>query len=156
MEIMKVAVIGAGTMGNGIAHVFALVGKDVILIDISEEILERALSTISKNMDRQVKKGIIKEEDKNRALDMIEEITLETDIKAAVSKFFHTLVEIINTLYLQYDLSLVLSGGVFQNRVLLGLVLDRIPNAIFPNQIPLNDGGIALGQVMFVVGRDEH
>ena len=81
MEIMKVAVIGAGTMGNGIAHVFALVGKDVILIDISEEILERALSTISKNMDRQVKKGIIKEEDKNRALDKIKTTTKLEDAK---------------------------------------------------------------------------
>ncbi len=87
---------------------------------------------------------------------MIEEITIESDIKVAVSKFFHTLVEIIDALHLQYDLPLVLSGGVFQNRVLLGLVLDRIPDAILPNQIPPNDGGIALGQVMFAVSRDEH
>ncbi|MEA3455452.1 MAG: carbamoyltransferase HypF, partial [Campylobacterota bacterium] len=82
-------------------------------------------------------------------LKMIEEIVLESDTKAAVSKFFHTLVEVIDTLYHQYDLPLVLSGGVFQNRLLLELILDRIPDAILPNEIPPNDGGIALGQVMF-------
>lgn len=74
---------------------------------------------------------------------------MEPDVNVAVSKFFNTLVEIINTLHQQYDLPLVLSGGVFQNRVLLGLLLDRIPDAILPNEIPPNDGGIALGQVMF-------
>ena len=88
-------------------------------------------------------------------LEMIKEIALERDIKVAVSKFFHTLVEIIYTLHLHYNLPLVLSGGVFQNRVLLELVLDRITDAILPNQIPPNDGGIALGQMMFAVGRDE-
>ncbi|MEA3418757.1 MAG: carbamoyltransferase HypF [Campylobacterota bacterium] len=82
-------------------------------------------------------------------LKMIEEITMEPDVKVAVSKFFHTLVEIIYALHQQVDLPLVLSGGVFQNRVLLELVLDKIPDAILPNEIPPNDGGIALGQVMF-------
>ena len=52
----KVAVIGAGTMGNGIAHVFAQSGYDVNLIDISEAALEKALAKIAKNMDRQIKK----------------------------------------------------------------------------------------------------
>ena len=82
-------------------------------------------------------------------LKMIEEIILESDAKVAVSKFFHTLVEIIHTLHQQYNLPLVLSGGVFQNRILLELILEKIPNAILPNRIPPNDGGIALGQVMF-------
>ena len=72
----------------------------------------------------------------------------EKDISIAVSKFFYTLVEVIVKVYEPYDLPLVLSGGVFQNRVLLGLVLDRFPNAIISNAIPPNDGGIALGQVM--------
>jgi len=72
----------------------------------------------------------------------------ENDTTIAVSKFFHTLVEIIALVYAPYDLPLVLSGGVFQNRVLLGLVLERFPEAIISNAIPPNDGGIALGQVV--------
>ena len=52
----NVTVIGAGTMGNGIAHVFAMFGHQVNLVDISEEALERAIATIGKNLDRMVKK----------------------------------------------------------------------------------------------------
>ncbi len=68
MEIKNVAVIGAGTMGNGIAHVFAQYGYNVVLVDIKEEYLERALKTISKNMDRQIKKGTLTEDEKKAAL----------------------------------------------------------------------------------------
>ncbi len=68
MDIKKVGVVGAGTMGNGIAHAFALSKYEVVLVDVKEEFLERALSTISKNMDRQIKKEIITEEDKKSAL----------------------------------------------------------------------------------------
>lgn len=80
-------------------------------------------------------------------LPSVQEMLLETDIKVAASKFFHTLVEIISVIYKKYDLALVLSGGVFQNRVLLKLVRQKIPNAIISNTIPPNDGGIALGQI---------
>lgn len=59
MEIKKVAVIGGGTMGNGIAHVMAQNGLKVILVDIKREFLERALGTIKKNLERQAKKGVI-------------------------------------------------------------------------------------------------
>jgi 3-hydroxybutyryl-CoA dehydrogenase len=54
----KIAVIGAGTMGNGIAHVFAQNGFSVSLIDVSQEQLDRAIATITKNLDRQVSKGL--------------------------------------------------------------------------------------------------
>ena len=64
----NVAVIGAGTMGNGIAHVFAQFGYQVNLIDVSEAALERALATISKNLDRQVAKGGITEAEKTQTL----------------------------------------------------------------------------------------
>ena len=64
----KVAVIGAGTMGNGIAHVFAQGGWDVTLIDVAAPQLEKALATIRKNMDRQVKKGALQEADSDAAL----------------------------------------------------------------------------------------
>jgi 3-hydroxybutyryl-CoA dehydrogenase len=67
----KVAVIGAGTMGNGIAHVFAQSGYDVNLIDISEAAIARGRDTISKNMDRQVKKETMTEAEKAAALGRI-------------------------------------------------------------------------------------
>lgn len=80
MEIKKILVIGAGTMGNGIAHVFAQYGFDVVMNDISEEALNRGLSTIEKNMSRQVAKGKLTEEQKQAALGRI---TTTTDFSIA-------------------------------------------------------------------------
>jgi len=81
---------------------------------------------------------------------MIKTILEEQDIKTAVTKFFHTIVEMIATVYSDYQhLPLVLSGGVFQNRVLLSLMLKRFPKAMIPNDFPPNDGGIALGQAVY-------
>ena len=68
MEIKKVAVVGGGTMGNGICHVFAQNNFSVYLIEVSEELANKSIDTIGKNLDRQVKKEIIKEEDKQNAL----------------------------------------------------------------------------------------
>ncbi len=81
---------------------------------------------------------------------MLREVLTETNTATAVSRFFHTLVEMIATIYDPYDMPLVLSGGVFQNRILLELVLERFPDAIIPNAFPPNDGGIALGQIAAV------
>ncbi len=64
----NIAVIGAGTMGNGIAHVFAQNGFNVQLIDLNEAQLEKAVATISKNLDRQVAKGTLTEEQKAQTL----------------------------------------------------------------------------------------
>src|SRR2546426_7404689 len=64
MSIRTVAVLGAGTMGNGIAHVFARAGYKVILRDVERKYLERAMDTINKNLDREVKKGKIDEAEK--------------------------------------------------------------------------------------------
>lgn len=64
----KIAVIGSGTMGNGIAHVFAQYGYPVALIDIQQEALDRALQTIAKNLDRQVAKGLCTEAEKSSVL----------------------------------------------------------------------------------------
>ncbi len=63
MNIQKVLVLGAGTMGNGIAHVFAQNGIDVVLCDAFEDALKKGISTIEKNLIRQVKKGKITEDD---------------------------------------------------------------------------------------------
>jgi 3-hydroxybutyryl-CoA dehydrogenase len=68
MEIKKVAVIGGGTMGNGITHVFASKGFSVTLIDQEEAFLKKALSTISSNLDRQVKKETITPDQKEQTL----------------------------------------------------------------------------------------
>jgi 3-hydroxybutyryl-CoA dehydrogenase len=84
MDRKKVVVLGAGTMGNGIAHVFALKGYSVCLIDIKQEFLDRAMATISRNMDRQIKKEIITEEEKTRAL---ERITPTTDLQQGKDAF---------------------------------------------------------------------
>ena len=67
----KIAVVGAGTMGNGIAHVFAHGGWEVTLIDVVEPQLEKALAMIRKNMDRQIKKGNLSEGDRDAALKRI-------------------------------------------------------------------------------------
>lgn len=77
----NISVIGSGTMGNGIAHVFAQNDCQVNLIDISNEALEKALSTISKNLDRQIKKELINEEKKQSTLG---NITTHTAIKDGV------------------------------------------------------------------------
>ena len=71
----KIAVIGAGTMGNGIAHTFAQKNYQVTLIDVSEQSLEKALSTISKNLDRMVSKDKISESEKSQTLANIQTST---------------------------------------------------------------------------------
>ncbi|MBL4587105.1 MAG: 3-hydroxybutyryl-CoA dehydrogenase, partial [Flavobacteriales bacterium] len=74
----NVTVIGAGTMGNGIAHVFAQNGFAVSLVDVSQDALDRGISTISKNLDRQVAKGKLTEDHK---LKTIKNLTTHTDLE---------------------------------------------------------------------------
>ncbi|HEX9939003.1 MAG TPA: 3-hydroxybutyryl-CoA dehydrogenase [Longimicrobium sp.] len=74
-EIRKVAVIGAGTMGNGIVHVFAQNGYDVTMVDVSAPALEAARKTITGNFDRQIKKGAATEADRDAALGRIRTAT---------------------------------------------------------------------------------
>jgi 3-hydroxybutyryl-CoA dehydrogenase len=80
--IKNISVIGAGTMGNGIAHVFAQAGFSVTLIDVNTAQLEKAVATIGKNFDRQITKGIITEAVKTTALN---NITTATDVAAGVA-----------------------------------------------------------------------
>jgi 3-hydroxybutyryl-CoA dehydrogenase len=77
----NISVISSGTMGNGIAHVFAQYGYKVSLIDISTDALNKALNTIQKNLSRQVEKGTINEEQKNQAL---QNITTSSDMSKGV------------------------------------------------------------------------
>lgn len=81
-DIKKVAVIGGGTMGNGIAHVFAMNGFEVNLAETKQEFADRAIATIDKNLSRMVMKEKISEEDKKATLDRI---SVHLDLKKAVS-----------------------------------------------------------------------
>lgn len=84
MDIKNVTVIGAGTMGNGIAHVFAQYGYSVTLNDIKQEFIDRGLKTISGNLDRQIKKAVISEDIKQQTLSRIKTtLSLEEGIKNA-------------------------------------------------------------------------
>jgi 3-hydroxybutyryl-CoA dehydrogenase len=78
-QIKTIAVLGAGTMGNGIAHVFARAGYDVILRDVEQRFLERGLETVAKNLDREIKKGKLQESDRAAVLSRI---SLVTDMSA--------------------------------------------------------------------------
>jgi len=79
--MQNVTVVGGGTMGNGIAHVFAMSGFSVQLVDIKQDYIDRALATIGKNLDRQVKKEVITEDQKNEILGRI---VTGTDLEAAL------------------------------------------------------------------------
>jgi len=83
MSVERITVIGGGTMGNGIAHVCAQAGLTVTLVDMNQDVLERALGTIFKNMDRQVKKELISAGEKDAAT---ARITTATSIADAVGE----------------------------------------------------------------------
>lgn len=83
MSIQRITVVGSGTMGNGIAHVCAQAGREVTLVDTGQDLLERALNTIFKNLDRQVKKEIISAGEKEAAASRI---STTTDLEDGVEK----------------------------------------------------------------------
>jgi len=92
MEIKKIAVIGGGTMGNGIAHVFAMKGFDVFLTEMNEDYFSRALNTISGNLDRQIKKQLISENDKINILSKISKVigieNIPSDINLVIEAIY--------------------------------------------------------------------
>jgi len=94
MQIQHVGVIGAGTMGNGIAHVFAKSGYNVVLCDVEQKFLDRGIATITKNLDRELAKGKITEADKAQTLARITPVVDRTKlqqcdlvVEAATEKF---------------------------------------------------------------------
>jgi 3-hydroxybutyryl-CoA dehydrogenase len=82
-QIRKVAIVGGGTMGNGIAHVFAQHGHDVTLIDVDQERVQAAVQTIRANFDRQVKKGAVSADDASAAVSRIRPSTQRADAAGA-------------------------------------------------------------------------
>jgi len=94
LEIRRIGVVGAGTMGNGIAHVFARSGYEVILCDVERQFLDRGLETISKNLEREVAKNKITVNDKSAALNRIKPVLQREELRngdfvveAATEKF---------------------------------------------------------------------
>jgi 3-hydroxybutyryl-CoA dehydrogenase len=94
MEIKRVGVVGAGTMGNGIAHVFARSGHQVVLCDIEQRYLDRALETIRKNLEREAAKGKISAAEKSAAMECIQAVVdrgkledCDFVVEAATEKF---------------------------------------------------------------------
>ena len=94
MNIQRVGVVGAGTMGNGIAHVFARSGYRVVLCDVEQRFLDRGVETIGKNLDREVAKNKILAEDKGATLERIEPVVERAKlagcdfvVEAATEKF---------------------------------------------------------------------
>lgn len=83
MEIKKIGVVGAGTMGNGITQVCAVAGYDVTMLDINEAAVKRGLDTIAKSLDRLLSKQKISEADKNAALGRVKPSTVYADLAAA-------------------------------------------------------------------------
>ncbi|MFH1010777.1 MAG: 3-hydroxybutyryl-CoA dehydrogenase [bacterium] len=83
MNIKTIAVVGGGTMGSGVAHVAALSGYEVILVEVSDEFLKRAQNSIAKNLDRQVKKEAISEADRNAAFGRIKGTVALQDASSA-------------------------------------------------------------------------
>jgi 3-hydroxybutyryl-CoA dehydrogenase len=135
MHMKNIAVIGAGTMGNGIAHVFAQTNHKVHLIDISEDTLENAKMTISKNLDRMIKKEKISEKDKTDTLANIETFT---DLSVGVR-----------------DSELVIEAAT-ENLDLKLKIFEQIDAAANPNAIlATNTSSISITKIAAVTSRPD-
>jgi 3-hydroxybutyryl-CoA dehydrogenase len=93
MEIKKIAVIGGGTMGNGIAHIFAMKSFEVYLTEMNEELYKRAINTISGNLDRQLKKHLITDDEKKQTLSKINKVIGVESIPADVNLVIEAIFE---------------------------------------------------------------
>lgn len=148
MTIKKVAVIGGGTMGNGITHVVAMSGFDVTLIDINESVLDRALATITKNLDRMVAKEKISGSDKDATLGRISTSTsLENSVGdvdlviEAVNENFELKRKIFTTLDEKTKESCILASNTSSISITKLAGVTRRPNQVigmhFFNPVPV-------------------
>jgi len=169
MAVNKVGVVGAGTMGNGIAHVFAKSGYEVVLCDVEQKVLDRAMATISANLDREVAKNKITAEDKAAALARIK-TTMTRDplgvcdfiVEAASEKF-----EIKSQLFRELDQickpGVILSSNTSSISITkLAAVTKRPENVIgmhFFNPVPMMKlvevvRGLATSEATYEIVRD--
>jgi len=169
MDIRRVGVVGAGTMGNGIAHVFARNGYDVVLCDVEQQFLERALSTVGKNLDREVAKSKITPEDKANTLKRIHPVT-ERDkladcdfvIEAATEKF-EIKTEVFRDLDRLTRPEIILASNTSSISITKLAALTKRPEKVigmhFFNPVPVMKlveviRGLATSQETFVTVRD--
>ena len=148
MEYRKIAVVGAGTMGNGIAHVFAASGFPVTLCDVSAELCEKGLRTITGNMERQVKKGTLTDADMRSAL---ARITPSTDLRQsaadaslvveAATEHHPTKIEIFRTLDSSAPATAILASNTSSISItaLAGVTHrpDKVIGMHFMNPVPI-------------------
>jgi 3-hydroxybutyryl-CoA dehydrogenase len=169
MDIQRVGVVGAGTMGNGIAHVFARWGYNVVLCDVERRFLDRALDTIGKNLEREVTKNKITANDKAAALKRIRPVTdrgqlAECDfvIEAATEKF-EIKTEIFRDLDRVTRPEIILASNTSSISITKLAALTKRPDRVigmhFFNPVPVMKlveviRGLATSQETFVSVRD--
>ena len=113
MEVQKIGIVGAGQMGNGIAHVCALAGYDVVLNDVSQDALDRAVSTISKNMTRQCTKGLISDQEMSDGMQRI-----------------HTSLELAQAAQTDLVIEAATEREEVKDQIFAGLLPHLMPNTI--------------------------
>jgi 3-hydroxybutyryl-CoA dehydrogenase len=147
MEIKTIGVIGAGTMGNGIAHVFAKGGYSVVLVDVERKFLDRGLDTIKKNMEREVSKGKLTSEQREQALAGINASTDRSQLAAcdfiveAASERFDIKADLFRDLDTRCRPEVILSSNTSSISITkLGAVTKRPDKVIgmhFFNPVPV-------------------
>ena len=169
MPIQRVGVIGAGTMGNGIAHVFARSGCDVVLCDVEQRFLDRGLDTIGKNLDREVAKSKITAADKAAALGRITPVLDRAKlaecsliIEAATEKF-EIKAEIFRDLDRLMKPEVILASNTSSMSITKIAALTKRPDKVigmhFFNPVPVMKlveviRGLATSQATFETVRD--
>ena len=169
MDMQRVGVVGAGTMGNGIAHVFARCGYNVVLCDVEQKFLDRALATISKNLDRELAKGKITTDDKAAALGRIQPVTdrgqladCDFVVEAATEKF-ETKTEIFRDLDRLLRPEIILATNTSSISITKLAALTKRPDKVigmhFFNPVPVMKlveviRGLATSQETFATVRD--
>jgi len=169
MAIQRVGVVGAGTMGNGIAHVFARSGFDVVLCDVEQRFLERGLDTIGKNLDREVAKNKITIADKTAALGRITAVIdrarlVECDLVVeAATERFEIKAEIFRDLDRQVRPEVILASNTSSISITKIAALTKRPDKVigmhFFNPVPVMKlveviRGLATSQATFDTVRD--
>ena len=147
MKITNVAVVGGGTMGNGIAHVFAISGYSVALIDLKQEVLDNAKATIEKNMARLVKKEKISQAEADASLARIsfnQDIAVAKECQLAIEAVFESL-EVKSKVFAQLDEVLPESAILASNTSSISITVlaaktsraDRVIGMHFMNPVPV-------------------
>jgi len=147
MNIKTVGVIGAGTMGNGIAHVFAKSGYSVVLVDIEQRFIDRGLDTIKKNLEREVSKAKLTAEERDQALAYIRGVTARKELAAcdfiveAASERFEVKTELFRDLDAICRPEVILSSNTSSISITKLAAVTRRPDKIigmhFFNPVPV-------------------